>query len=195
MKKSSSLHLLMLFTALIVLIASAGLYTYLYYETGVLTERDVTARGVVAAEQADQVEGKDLQVLYDSTAADRARLPGLFVPADDAVVFIQSIESISAQSGATVSILSISKNSNAAAPAGTIGTITAHISVNGSWTNVMRTLTLFETLPYRSAVNHITMTVSTLSGGKGGGGPTWQLSFDIAASTLVSAKPSQPANP
>ncbi len=176
----------MLLTASAVLVLASGAYAYLYLETGAMADRSVAARGVVDAEIADQTEGKDLLSLYDSTAADRARLSGLFVPADNAVVFIQSIESISSQSGATVAIQSIAKNSSATAAPGTIGTITARINVTGSWANVMRTFTLFETLPYRSALNHVSLNTSTLASDKAkGGGPVWQLSFDIAASTLV----------
>jgi len=189
MKKSSQLHILMLVTAVIALLASMGLYGYLYSQTRVLTEREVTARGVIEAEVASQTEGKDLLVLYDTTREARALLSGLFVPADNAVAFIQSIESISSQSGAAVSILSIVNNSTATALPGTIGTITARLSVTGTWTNVMRTLMLFETLPYRSAINHITLNTSTLKGAAAGAALQWQLSFDIAASTLVALPP------
>jgi hypothetical protein len=59
------------------------------------------------------------------------------------------------------------------------------VSVSGSWTDVIRTLRLFETLPYRSAINHIALTTSTLANSKTPGTTQWQLSFDVAASTLV----------
>lgn len=167
------------------LVVSAGLYAYLYHDTLALTEHAIAARASVQAEAERQKVSKDILALASSTAAARARLGTLFVPADDAVAFIQSVESVGSASGATVAISAISASLPDGAKPGTIGTITAHVSVSGSWSGVMRALELLEDLPYRSSVEKVSLATSIPAGDRGSQGVrAWTASVDLSASTL-----------
>ena len=185
MKNPLKQHALTLLVSIALVLVSACLYLYLYEETQALVGRAIDARSVVLSDLKNRAQGKDLLSVYQTTAASRASLPGLFVPADNAVVFIQTVESMGQSSGAAVTISSIASSPSAGKAPGAIGTVTAHISASGSWESVMRTLSLFEAFPYRSAINHVTLSASTLSTDKAAKGRAWMMSFDIAASTLI----------
>ena len=101
--------------------AAVALYAYLYNMVGVSVDRARLAEDIISAEQSARSQSKDLEAEYASTAIARARLPGLFVPAGNAVAFIEALESLGPSSGAQVSISSIQADSLDGAAPGTTG--------------------------------------------------------------------------
>ena len=167
------------------LLVSGALYAYLYHDTLALTEHAIGARASVADAAERQKQSRDILALAASTAASRARLSGLFVPSDDAVAFIQSIESIGAASGANVALSAIAASPLDTAKPGTIGTISAHVTASGSWSNVMRAVELLEALPYHSSVDKMALSASIPAGDRSGRAPrAWVASIDLSASTI-----------
>jgi hypothetical protein len=160
----------------------AALYAYMFYATSASVRQSNAARDIVRAEGTDQSQAKSISELAASTAASRARLASLFVPADNIVVFITALESLGPQSGSTVSLATIDADSLAGAPAGTIGAIRAHINASGSWASVMRVLSLAERMPYAVSIDHVRLDASSLDSTAHS---AWSLSLDIQAAMIA----------
>ena len=173
----------MFLVALIVLGASVAIYAYLYTPTGALVSSALAERGKLQDSEQLHIQGLQIVALEASTSASRAEIRSYFVPADNAVAVIQSIESIGKSSGAVVSISSI--NSSDPDSSTHIGHVAADVSISGSWTSVTRAFALFEALPYDRTMNGLTLHAE---GDKDG---TWQASFRISVATLASPEPSK----
>ncbi len=190
MKKQFSKILFFVIPSLLALAAAVALYAYLYQQVGVSTNRARLAEDIIGTEQGAQSQSKDIQSEYQSTAAARARLPGLFVPAGNAVAFIEALESIGPASGASVSISSISADPLDGAAPGATGNISADVSAQGSWAEVMKALVLSESLPYQDVIDHVALTGQKTSA-TASSKASWQISYHISALQLAGAVPSK----
>lgn len=174
--KHLSRTILYLMFALIILLISAGAYWYIY--TSVNKEIVATLNALVAVQKEKNVTAreKNLDIMLHSTEAERARIASIFVPEGAVVSFIERFEGLGKDSGADVSISSISSEDLSAAAKGTIGKITAHVTGAGSWNSVMKTLMLAENLPYSITINNLTLDhigTDTRSASK------WRVDFDV----------------
>ena len=193
-KRPPNIGAMSLFISAGAVIVASCLYIYLYETTSSLADSAVLAKGIVAAEKADLAQGKDVVSMYQSTSADRAKLSGYFVRSDDAVAFINAVESVGPESGATVSISSIGTGAAPATSSSTTvtGSLTASISSGGSWTEAMKALALLEALPYDISIDRLSLSASP--GGGTAKEPTWLLSLSIIADTIAPAS-STPSSP
>jgi hypothetical protein len=166
----------------------AALYVYMLYATSASVRQANLARDVVRAEGANQSQAESLSELAASTATSRARLLSFFVPADDVVAFIKALESIGPQSGSSVSMDTIDADPLSDAPPGTTGSIRAHMSAHGSWSSVMRALSIAERMQYSVSIDHVRVDSSSLDTAAR---RTWDLSFDIKAA-MIAVAPSHP---
>lgn len=159
------------------LLLAAGIYTYLYTQTYSLADATVSDRALLKSSETARLQGKDVVALADQTAADRAALPALFVPAENGVEAIKAIESVGNVSGASVDISSI----NAADPDSStgIGRISAAVSIGGTWSQVVQAIRLFETLPYDRTMNQLSLR------SLGGKDSRWQADFTLTVATLA----------
>lgn len=82
--------------------------------------------------------------------ADEAMIQGHFVPTDDIVPFLESLESSGDAFGASVTVLSVGE-----ADAG--GKITLALAISGSFDGVMRTVGIIEHGAHASAVRSLTL--------------------------------------
>lgn len=186
---------MLLFISIGAFLASIGLYVYMYHKTALLGDKVLAVRETIATEEKGQSASKNLLALSDSTAEARGKLPSFFVPADDAVAFIQAIESVGNVTGAPISISSITSDNTERSTPGTVGKISAQVSTTGSWQAVMRSLELVESLPYKSDINHVTMSIVDIVDDKGTGSRSaWVLTFDVTALTLARAKLTEPSD-
>jgi hypothetical protein len=189
----SNHHLALLALALSVTILVAALYGYMEHEIDVSTGRAILARDIIRVEAADKTQEQGLTALYSSTAADRARVEGLFIPVSASVSFIEAVEAIGPQSGSSVTLSSIAADDLSASIPGTLGSIRGQVSARGSWPSVMRALVMAESLPYVVSVSGIHMDSSAVTGT----GPVqdqWSLAFGIQAQMIAgsSTPPSSP---
>lgn len=184
MKNQNHIRNVILSVSIIALILAIGSYIYMYRGTFNLVEKTTIARSVMGSSEVTRLQEKEILNLSRKTEESRKRMNDVFVPSQNAVNFIKAIESIGDNSGATVVISSI-KSSAPDTTVGSvkIGKVTANVNVTGSWTNVMRSLELFESLPYISEISRISLTSA-------GGVSTkdveqkWQLAFDISVSSI-----------
>jgi hypothetical protein len=167
----------MIALALLVLALSICIYAYVYTEAASLSDKAVAERDSLHNAELARLSGAETLSLLDSTAAPRAGLGTLFIPAEDAVQAIKTIESIGDASGASVAISSIS----AADPdADThVGKVAASVSIRGTWKQATQAIALFETLPYGRNIRELSLR------SLGGEGKEWQAEFSISILTLA----------
>jgi hypothetical protein len=156
----------------------------MFYATLASVSKADIASDVVQTEETNQSLARSMAVLASSTAASRASLESLFVPSDEVVMFIKTLESIGSRSGSVVSIASIDSDPLTDKPVGTIGAVRAHVDIHGPWTSVMRALSLTERLPFDVSIDHVQLDVSStaLKANR-----VWNLSFDIQAAMIVAS--------
>lgn len=180
--KPNRSHVPLLIFSVVTTLVVVALYIYMFHATSVSVSRAGLARDIVTSEQNDQVAFKTLSDLVSSTAFDRARLASFFVSADNIVSFITAIESLGPQSGTKITIASIDDDLANHAPVGTIGNVHAHVDASGSWSSVIRLLSMVERMGYASSISHVRLTSnSDLKE------PSWALSFEVQTLVLVKA--------
>lgn len=171
--KPTSHHYIALIIAFIILVVSVA--GYFFINTQVRAETAGTAATFVKAaeEQAAVAREESASSTLSSTALARTLLQTYLIPDNNAVSFIEEVEGVAKQSGAKVSIASITADDLTAAPAGSIGRIQAHISVNGSWPDAMRALHIIEDLPYALTIDNVTANAI--------GGGIWDIEFNMTS--------------
>lgn len=174
--KRTNPHIVALLFASFVLIAVAALYASMYHAVQTAVARVSVARADVAAQQYKDFQEKELSKTSGTTEALRSRIRSLFVDSGDEVAFIESLESLSTHSGATVTLSSIAADK---VDPGKTGSMQVHVSSSGSWTSVMKVVKLSETLPYVVSVSHLRLDTSGIDDKRGS--PTWHAEFDIRA--------------
>lgn len=156
-------HYAALSIATLVFVASGAAYFFIYYSVGDQTVKTLSAENAVATEQQTAARQKGIADSLTTTAADRARIGTFLISSDETVPFIEKIESVGHQSSSTVSLVSISIDSSK---------IHAHVTVQGSWTNMMRAVHLIESLPYSLSMDNIGISLL--------GPRIWSAGFDIS---------------
>jgi len=182
--RSPIVHIYMLVSAVVVIVAAIGLYDFMYHLTGSMTDAATSSREEVIVQNQDQSEADVITSLYRSTAVDRSSIHGLFIRTGDAVTLIKAIESVGTVSGASVKISSISDGQAENSVEPVTGQINAVVSVDGSWSALIRSLKLLEALPYQSSIGHVSIGTSVVSGGKADSQRKWQMTLDLVAPTL-----------
>lgn len=167
----------MFLVALLILAVAIGLYAYLYLQTSAMVDTVLDNRSVLKTAQDTRLQGAEILQLQTATADRRAQLRTLLVPAEDAVAVIKAIEAVGEQSGAAVTISSI----NATPPNDTkIGKVSASVSIEGTWRQVLQAVALFETLPYSRRMNALTMRSVNDKDTR------WRASFSLVVGTIAS---------
>ena len=179
-------HLFLLVLALAVAAVVAALYGYMRYAIGSSVSRAILAREIVRLKDADKSRADEVMQLYQSTAADRARLSGFFIPADDVVSFIEAVEAIGPQSGAALTLSSIGADAPSKPAPGAFGSARAKVEAHGSWQAVMKALKLAESLPYDITIDNVRLDGSLQPSGRGTI-HSWSLSYDLSASLVASS--------
>jgi hypothetical protein len=191
MKHNHSHKVLLLF-AIAVTIFVAAVYAYMYHMIGVSLDRTRVARESVKTDPLNDNGAQDRLFNYKTNAEKWGRLPGMFFTPDQAVIFIESIEALSKETGSKVALASIDADKLDAAAPGTEGSIRARVNATGSWNSVMQALSLAEVLPYKVSIDNVRIDRYTSSseginvkGQKTANG--WKLSFDIQAGMVAFA--------
>ncbi len=176
----------MLLLGIAVTFCGISLYAYMYNAVSASYSRAVLARSVVDSQKQDTVDETATQLLYDDTAADRARLASFFLNEGQAVSFIENLEQIGSQVGSAVNLSSVSADDTSSLKPGSFASIRATVSVSGSWQSVMRTLELSEILPYQASIDNVGLNETTSGTGKAAK-QIWQASYNVTAAVLVGA--------
>lgn len=181
-------HRYKLFSVLMVLmtIGIPVLYGYMYYMVGVSTDHAVTALDLVRVEALNKNNQQELIDTYEKSSADRLKLEKYFIPNDTIVIFIETLERLGTRANSNLTLSSVTVDTIDTTIPGTIGKAHAHVSVEGSWSAVMRTLLLAELIPYKSSIQNIQLdTQTSLVPGSKVEKNEWRMSFDINVATMV----------
>jgi hypothetical protein len=172
---------LLIFAVSVFLVVSA-LYAYMFHATSVSVTRAGLARDIVATEENDQTQAKLLSVVASDTKLDRARLLSFFIPSDNVVYFITTLENLGSQSGTKLNLTSVDSDSLTNSPIGTMGKAHAHIDASGSWNAVMKLLALSERMPFATSISNVRLNLGLVDAKST---RTWNISFDVESLVLV----------
>lgn len=171
-------HFILLMCATLVTAAVGILYFYMFNQVDISANRALSAARTARIEQLSEVEQKNTIQKFEDTKEDRARLYSYIIPADAAVSFVESLEKLGTESGASVQIDSVMNDDAGAVKGGgpSQPSIKGHVVATGPWQNVMTTLMLAENLPYQSKISGVqfNQTDSDLKTGK-----KWSMSFYV----------------
>ncbi len=177
--------------AIVVVVFVMGVYAYMYYRIQVSTSKTVTALGALH-DGPSSANKEQLSLLEYKASLDKwSKLQDFFISPDEEVVFIETIESLGPESGSSVTITSIDSDKFENAVPGTKGKLKAKVSATGSWSSVMRMLSLAEVTPYEVSINNIRLDQYSTSMNdvdsktKKASKDEWKLSFDIEVLMVV----------
>ena len=191
-------HTFFLVMAILVFLFVAGVVYYLYNAIGLSIDREAVAMNKISSAAVSKNREQAFLDLYQSTADKWARLSGLFVPSDQIVTFIESLEAIGPAAGSQVTLSGIDADNLDTANPGTQGRVRVHVEVKGSWSAVMRTLSLSEVMPYKVIIKnvHLASGAAPVEGDSTAKTTvkTWGLMFDIEGALLVPDSTSTVAN-
>ncbi|MEK7646303.1 MAG: hypothetical protein AAB381_01240 [Patescibacteria group bacterium] len=185
MKKNH--HLFLLFLAISVVTLVIGVYAYMHYVVTVSIQRAATARDIVALERANSGREEDVKALHARTLDDRKALAKFLIPADRVVEFIEALEALGPQSGSVVSLSGLSDVAPGEIEGSIYGLARASVQVTGTWTGVMRALSLTENLPYAVTIRDARLDSSA----EPAKGRSWRATFTVEV--LLSKASSSPA--
>lgn len=172
--KNTPHHSVLLILALSVTILVGAVYGYMHYVVKISIARAATARDIVALEKANKGREQGVRALHERTAIARASLSQFFIPADRVVEFIEAIEALGPQTGSIVTLSSIDDVPPGQIKESKYGLARAHVEARGSWSSVMRALSLAENFPYAISVQDTRVD----SEGKSGGS-SWKAEFTL----------------
>ena len=170
MKPTTLHHYSALGISITIFLVSIFGYIFIYYSVNDQTASTAAAEKAVLTEQGTAARQKSIVDSLKATVDERAIIGSFVLTSDQTVPFIERVEGISKQSGATVSLVSISSDASL---------VHAHVNIQGSWTTMMRAMHLVENLPYSISMDSVR--VSQV--GKG----LWNEDFDIAIPLSSSA--------
>jgi hypothetical protein len=180
--KNIHAHAILSLIGVIAFAATVILYIYTQYSIHAAVRRAVAGRSGILIEQGEINQKKSLAEIYSATLENRGKISDLFISANDAVSFIESVENLGLRAGSAASLSAVSTDE----AAGPFTKIKAHLEASGSWSEIMKTLLLAETLPFQASLSNARLNESGLDE-KEKNGRNWHLSFDIA-SNMISEK-------
>jgi len=161
----------------------------------------VSARSAEAAQLATDIQTKDqdaskLQAAKAALASlegDEAAIGAHFVSTADVVPFLEGLQAEGSKLGTTVSIASVSADTDATRP-----TLALSLQINGSFSAVLRTLGAVEYAPYFVSVSDLSLstapaTPATASAPAEPAGWSATVSLVVGAVSSASSTPAKPA--
>jgi hypothetical protein len=179
-------HTLLLLITIALTVATAILYVYMQYTIQASISHVISGKQTILGEEANISRGQSMVDTYSRTMDDRNKMLNIFLSANKAVSFIDSIEGLGSYTGSDISISSVSSEDSDITASSTFSNIKAHVEVKGSWMAIMRTLRLSETLPYQVLLSNVRLNSSSVSS-KSGDKHTWSLLFDVSSNMITMA--------
>ncbi|MDB5259727.1 MAG: hypothetical protein JWO73_935 [Candidatus Taylorbacteria bacterium] len=167
--------------SLITLLALVGVYWNVYQSIDGQTVRTANVLKEVAKEKYRREHEEAVVKMLKDVEADREKILGYFIHGDQAVDFIEKLESLGNSTGTTLIVSSINADDLSDSPSGTVGKLRAHMSSIGSWPAMMKILLLAEQLPYSVAISNLRLEASGISDATGKALPSsqWKIDLDI----------------
>jgi len=172
--KNTPHHAILLILAFSVTLLVGVVYGYMHYVVKISITRAAIARDIVAMEKANKGREQGVQALHQRTIEARDSISQFFIPANRVVEFIEAIEALGPQTRSIVTLSSIDDIPPGQIDGSVYGLARAHVEARGSWSSVMRALSLAENFPYAISVKD-TRVDSIGSGGES----SWKADFTL----------------
>lgn len=157
-----------------------ALYMYVYMSVDRSISDAIAINNVLHSEQIDASQEEGITAIYEATHADRARMAQLFVSDTATIDFIEMLESLGTKGGSVVTLSSIEADPIISDTVNIPRSIRIRIEARGSWSSVLKTIMLAETIPFRSSVNMVRIDSSTNSSRDAR--REWRATFELEAS-------------
>lgn len=161
----SSKSTTLLIAAILFNIAALSVYAFLWLGIKGANERASELGNDIVLAVREEQELKATKTLVFDTAPLREKLDGYFVPADGAVAFFESLESLGAEAGVSVSLESVSALPLPDSPFAE--TVRVVLRAEGPFAAALRFLALLETAPRAGQIEQFSFTASAPEGKKG----------------------------
>ena len=184
-------HIGGLICSILLLIVVIGGYLYAQHMVDVSVQDVLADRESSATLELARGQNKGLIAIYKDTAFDRDRLAHAITPTQAPIDLIVAVESIGHQSSSTLALTSIDSLQTEGASAQAPTMVTLRVSVEGSWSSVMKALKLAEALPYATRISRLNLDTSVL--GNSTAKRNWKLTFDLSAALSATAATSSRA--
>jgi hypothetical protein len=158
-----------------VFFASAALFVGFFFVTIGLGEDVRIKQSERAQTEAHASELSTLVQLVETTTEERSTLQTYFLAEGDVIKFLELIESVGREQGATL----ITKSLTVTESNGDFSELHVVVSASGTYESLEHVLRIFESLPYQSYVNNITMSRS----GSTDETDEWSGTFDVRITT------------
>ena len=144
---------------------SVSIYGYYSFYKNIVNKakESYQARAEVVFEDERRKKEKDLSLLYADTLSSRSRLSSFIVSVDKITEFIEAIEKIGPNSSTDVSLSSINVPDFSLDTKSSMAYTTLHLEVRGTWSNIIRALTIVENMPYVLSLKHMRLSTSEVS--------------------------------
>lgn len=135
--------------ALAVALASVLAYAWWFSQARSLAAEASSLAAQIAAKNEMHSGGAAVRDLREAVEAQEAFVAGAFVPEDDIVSFLETLESTGAREGVSVGVVSVSD--------AVAGRIEIALTLRGAFAPLMRTLGALEHGTYASATKNLTL--------------------------------------
>jgi hypothetical protein len=176
--KQTHHHFLMIL-AVAVTILVVAVFFYMKYSIGGMVANVVLDTNEAVRLQSNDILDAKLKQLQSASTSDWGKVYGAFVPVDNAVTFIEALESLGKSTGSVVTIASVDNVKSEEGSIAVNGYVNAKVNVQGSWNSVLSTLELAENLPYKVTIDSVSLTLS--GGGAAGAKSQWTAFFNVNA--------------
>ncbi len=198
--KTNHRHYILFLFALCAAAASVGVYFILYKTILTQAAQSFQISAELSQESDKKKHEQDLASVYAKSVEDRGKIDSSIVSQAKIVTFIEAVESIESQAGVKLELSNL-RTDEAVTDKNPISHLSAHVDVDGSWSNIMRTLLLLQNMPFAAAIDSVKINrttdlssvasspTSSVSGKKGASAPvsskspSWNLSADIKVLT------------
>ncbi|MSU56239.1 MAG: hypothetical protein EXS51_02955 [Candidatus Taylorbacteria bacterium] len=161
----------LLVITLLLNLAAAGWYGFLFYEVKQKNERISNLVNEIEVRSAEENMQGSIKTLVAETEPLREKLSNYFVGKEGAVTFIELLEQAGRDVGASVTIEAVSP---VELPSVSFAeTLRFTIKATGTWSSVTRFLGLMEFLPYEAQIQQVVISRSALAG------EGWRLDFTL----------------
>ena len=156
-------------------IAVFAVYVFLYSSIRAAQKNIAAASGDLGNESYRSDALRKLENLVEETAEERATLDEYFIPTDGVVSFIEDLEALGMEAGASVEIRTV--NIEDAEEGALLERVSVQFLAEGTWESVFNLLARFEFLP--RAVRVKSVRFEAIDGAEGA--VQWRSIFDIYA--------------
>jgi hypothetical protein len=144
------------FFVLLITLTSVGILGVMLFITTQMGEQLMERITAIETAHKKQLAYKELKATYERTDALRTELSGFALTEEQAADFLTKVEAVGVQQGIGITTNNIKIEKKKDTP----DMLLVQFSIEGSETNVRKTIELFEQLPYRSYLSSIVLTRS-----------------------------------